>query len=164
MCIHGFVKFMQNLCSDLKVLRRIQGGSAGGGRRKRHHTFFFQINLQVNSASGFGRFVEARAVSAICVVSGTAEQLQIFLPKEVWCLFLLVDNPAVLDLCLAAQILTWSVCGELCRAAQFPCFLSFLLYEHEEETDEEESAGYPDDVESISDGKVSSDACTESEE
>lgn len=77
-----------------------------GGRRKRHHTFFFQINLQVNSASGFGRFVEARAVSAICVVSGTAEQLQIFLPKEVWCLFLLVDNPAVLDLCLAAQILT----------------------------------------------------------
>jgi len=26
MCIHGFVKFMQNLCSDLKVLRRIQGG------------------------------------------------------------------------------------------------------------------------------------------
>lgn len=93
MCIHGFVKFMQNLCSDLKVLRRIQGGIAGGGRRKRHHTFFFQINLQVNSASGFGRFVEARAVSAICVVSGTAEQLQIFLPKEVWCLFLLVDNP-----------------------------------------------------------------------
>lgn len=82
MCIHGFVKFMQNLCSDLKVLRRIQGGIAGGGRRKRHHTFFFQINLQVNSASGFGRFVEARAVSAICVVSGTAEQLQIFLPKE----------------------------------------------------------------------------------
>ena len=79
---------------------------AGGGRRKRHHTFFFQINLQVNSASGFGRFVEARAVSAIYVVSGTAEQLQIFLPKEVWCLFLLVDNPAVLDLCLAAQILT----------------------------------------------------------
>ena len=79
---------------------------AGGGRRKRHHTFFFQINLQVNSASGFGRFVEARAVSAICVVSGTAEQLQIFLPKEVWCIFLLVDNPAVLDLCLAAQILT----------------------------------------------------------
>ena len=79
---------------------------AGGGRRKRHHTFFFQINLQVNSASGFGRFVEARAVSAICVVSGTAEQLQIFLPKEVWCLFLLVGNPAVLDLCLAAQILT----------------------------------------------------------
>ena len=69
---------------------------AGGGRRKRHHTFFFQINLQVNSASGFGRFVEARAVSAICVVSGTAEQLQI----------LLVGNPAVLDLCLAAQILT----------------------------------------------------------
>ena len=49
MCIHGFVKFMQNLCSDLKVLRRIQGGIAGGGRRKRHHTFFFQINLQVNS-------------------------------------------------------------------------------------------------------------------
>ena len=106
MCIHGFVKFMQNLCSDLKVQRRIQGGIAGGGRRKRHHTFFFQINLQVNSASGFGRFVEARAVSAICVVSGTAEQLQIFLPKEVWCLFLLVGNPAVLDLCLAAQILT----------------------------------------------------------
>lgn len=31
MCIHGFVKFMQNLCSDLKVLRRIQGGIAGGG-------------------------------------------------------------------------------------------------------------------------------------
>ena len=60
MCIHGFVKFMQNLCSDLKVLRRIQGGIAGGGRRKRHHR----------------------------------------------CLFLLVGNPAVLDLCLAAQILT----------------------------------------------------------
>ena len=75
-------------------------------RRKRHHTFFLRKDLQVNSASGFGRFVEARAVSAICVVSGTAEQLQIFLPKEVWCLFLLVDNPAVLDLCLAAQILT----------------------------------------------------------
>lgn len=93
MCIHGFVKFMQNLCSDFGVLRRIQGGIAGVGRRKRHHTFFFQINLQVNSASGFERFVEARAVSAICVVSGTAEQLQIFLPKEVWCLFLLVDNP-----------------------------------------------------------------------
>lgn len=94
---------------------------AGGGRRKRHHTFFFQINLQVNSASGFGRFVEARAVSAICVVSGTAEQLQIFLPKEVWCLFLLVDNPAVLDLCLAAQILT----------GYDDKRLSFFLYEHE---------------------------------
>ena len=109
----------------------------------------------------FGLLTE---MCAIRVDNGTTEQLQIFLPKEVWCLFLLVDNPAVLDLCLAAQILTWSVCGELCRAAQFPCFLSFLLYEHEEETDEEESAGYPDDVESISDGKVSSDACTESEE
>ena len=76
MCIHGFVKFMQNLCSDLKVLRRIQGGIAGGGRRKRHHTFFFQINLQVNSVHDFGLLTE---MCAIRVDNGTTEQLQIFL-------------------------------------------------------------------------------------
>ena len=66
-------------------------------------TFFFKINLQVNSVHDFGLLTE---MCAIRVDNGTTEQLQIFLPKEVWCLFLLVDNPAVLDLCLAAQILT----------------------------------------------------------
>lgn len=105
MCIHGFVKFMQNLCSDFGVLRRIQGGIAGGGRRKRHHTFFFQINLQVNSASDFGRFVAARAVSPFAWFMEPRSSCKFFLQKKCGASFCWLAI-SIMDLHLAAQILT----------------------------------------------------------
>lgn len=75
-------------------------------RRKRHHTFFFRKYLQVNSANDFERSVAARTVSPFAWFMEPRSSCKFFLQKKCGASFCWLAISVILDLHLAAQILT----------------------------------------------------------